>query len=158
MRNHNLGTFQADAWPVVAFDRTTSLDQVIIESRHPAGNGRVHLSPEQALYVQSRLGLVATGCLHHNGLSFSGLLADHGPDPTDHQMRESGARVWAIGHAQDGHDPAVEEVIVESQHQSGDGIVHLSAKQADFIATRLTHIAIEYLHDDVWGGEDARRQ
>jgi hypothetical protein len=158
MFTHKLGTVQADAWPVIAHDRAGLLDHIIIESHHPAGNGRVYLSPEQALYVQSRLGLVTIGCLHHDGQQVSGLLTDHGPDATDHQMRESGARVWAIVHPSEGGWPAVEELIVESLHRNGDGIVHLTAEQADVIATRLNHIAMEYLHDDVWGGEDARRQ
>jgi hypothetical protein len=158
MHRHYLGSIQADAWPVIAHDHRASLEQIIVESRHPAGNGQIHLSPQQALYVQSRLALIAIGCLHHEDQHFAGVVTDHAPNPAEHTMRECGARVWPVGLVTASQPPAVDEVIVESRHPDGDGEIHLSPDQADFVAKQLTHIALQYLHDDVWGGEDARQQ
>jgi hypothetical protein len=52
----------------------------------------------------------------------------------------------------------LDAVLIESVHPDGHGVVRLSPEQAIYIRDRLEQISISQLHENVWGGEDARLQ
>jgi hypothetical protein len=150
----------AEAWPISrpGPGHRPILEKVIIESQHPDGDGVLHLTPDQALYVHSRLSHVNSAFLHKNHAAFEhyGL-----PElPLDHleQMSRSGAKVWPISHETDILPPTLEKVVVENNFKGEHALIHLSPRQAEYIHARLTHINLAFLHVNVWGGEDARGQ
>jgi hypothetical protein len=49
-------------------------------------------------------------------------------------------------------------VVIESEHPDGHGLIHLTPTQARYVHHRLTAIALDYLHEYGWGGEDGRAQ
>jgi hypothetical protein len=158
-----LGKLGAEAWPVAAegsgYQRT--LIKVVVESVHPLGHGRLHLSADQALYVHSRLTQIAAVFLHGDP---TGGLRTADPDPTHRhedpvvRLGREGAEAWPLSHAGADGRPVLEAVLVESVHPDGHGVVRLSPEQALAIRDRLEQITIAFLHENVWGGEDARTQ
>ena len=56
-----LSTCGAEAWPVshAGRDGRRSLETIVVMSEHADGRGAVHLTADQALYVQSRLSQIA---------------------------------------------------------------------------------------------------
>jgi hypothetical protein len=60
--------------------------------------------------------------------------------------------------AEPGQPLVLEEVVVEIRQVGGRAVVHLTPAQARAIEGRLTTIGIDYLHENSWGGEDARTQ
>ncbi|HET8521944.1 MAG TPA: hypothetical protein VFL82_01850 [Thermomicrobiales bacterium] len=150
----------AEAWPISreAPSRFPILEKIVIQSMHPEGPGTVHLSPDQALYVHSRLSLVATAFLHGHNDSVHHLDLPSLPVNHRQEMSRCGAKVWPIGSEREGETPVLEQVVIESQHPDGDGVIHLTPEQARYIHGRLTHITLAFLHENVWGGEDARDQ
>jgi hypothetical protein len=155
---HRLGTHGAEARPISRGTGLPVLDKVVVESEHPDGRGLIHLSPDQALYVHSRLSHVTAAFLHGHPEDVHRLGTDHLPDGPVHELRKCGARVWPIVHEAEGSPPALEQVVVESEHPDGHGTVHLSPEQARYLHGRLTHITLAFLHENAWGGEDARMQ
>ena len=154
------GKKTAEAWPIgrPGPGHRPVLEKVIIESHHPDGNGVLHLTPDQSLYVHSRLSHVTSAFLRPNHQAYE----HYGvPElPVDHmeQMSRSGAKVWPISHESGSLPPTLEKVVVESEHADGHGLIHLSPDQATYIHARLTHITLAFLHENVWGGEDASVQ
>jgi len=150
----------AEAWPIShqGAGHRPVLDHVIIESHHPDGNGVLHLTPDQALYVHSRLSHVTSAFLRSNHEAYQ----HYGvPDlPPDHvtQLSRCGAKVWPISHISDGLPPSLEKVVIESDHPERHGPLYLTPEQADYIHARLTHINLAFLHENQWGGEDSRGQ
>jgi hypothetical protein len=59
----------AEAWPVVSEDIGVSadLEKVVVESDRPLGHASIHLSPEQALYLEERLTRITLDFLHDKG-------------------------------------------------------------------------------------------
>lgn len=154
------GKKTAEAWPIgrPGPGHRPVLEQVIIESHHPDGNGVVRLTPDQSLYVHSRLSHVTSAFLRpgHQTYEHYGV-----PElPSDHleRMSQSGAKVWPISHESETLPPTLEQVVVESEHPAGHGLIHLSPEQAGYIHARLTHINLAFLHENYWGGEDASIQ
>jgi hypothetical protein len=150
----------AEAWPISreGYGHRPILEQVIIKSNHPEGQGIVRLTPDQALYAQSRLSLIAMAFLHgHNG-QVHRLGIDHLPDDHEGKLSKCGAKVWPITHEAEGVPAVLEEVIVESEHSKGHGVIHLTPDQARYIQGRLSQITLAFLHENVWSGEDARVQ
>jgi hypothetical protein len=150
----------AEAWPISSEgrDRFPILEKVVIRSEHPDGRGTINLSPDQALYVHSRLSLIAAAYLHgHNDsihrLSLPSLPANH-----DQDLSRCGTKVWPISCEHEGSPAILEQVVIDCQHPDGSGVIHLSPEQARYIHSRLTHITLAFLHENVWGGEDARNQ
>jgi hypothetical protein len=150
----------AEAWPISreGTDHRPILEKILIASKHLDGRGIVHLTPDQALYAQSRLSAIAVAFLHGHAVSIRGVGIDRLPDDHAQKLSECGAKVWPIVHQRDGAPPVLEQVAVESEHPAGHGLIHLSPEQARYIHERLTHITLAFLHDNVWGGEDARMQ
>jgi len=154
------GKKTAEAWPIgrAGPGHRPVLEKLIIESHHPDGNGVLHLTPDQSLYVQSRLSHVTSAFLRPNHQMYE----HYGVEelPTDHvaQMSRSGAKVWPISHEAEALPPTLEKVVVESELEDGHGLIHLSPDQAIYIHARLTHITLAFLHENVWGGEDASVQ
>jgi hypothetical protein len=150
----------AEAWPISRedFGHRPILDQVIIESKHPAGYGAVRLTPDQALYAQSRLSLIAMAFLHGHSEQVQGLGIAHLPDDHAAMLSKCGAKVWPITHEADGSSSILEQVVIESEHPQGHGVIHLTPDQTRYIHSRLSHITLAFLHDNAWGGEDARIQ
>jgi hypothetical protein len=145
----------AEAWPLsrAGADYRPVLERVVVESEHPAGHGVVHLSPDQALYVQSRLSVVAVAFPdgHAGGV-------DRLPDDHADRLGRAGVRVWPVSREAAGGRPELAEVAVESDHWAGHGVVHLSPAQARHVHARLSQITTAFLHENVWGGEAAAEQ
>ena len=61
MGHDKLSTCGAEAWPVshAGRDGRRSLETIVVMSEHADGRGAVHLTADQALYVQSRLSQIA---------------------------------------------------------------------------------------------------
>jgi hypothetical protein len=64
-----LASCGAEAWPV--FDESagipSDLEKVVVESDRPDARSSIHLSPEQALYVEERLTHITLDFLHDKG-------------------------------------------------------------------------------------------
>ena len=157
---HKLGTHGAEAWPI-AREGTSyrpTLEKVVIESKHPDGRGVVRLSSDQALYAHSRLSHITMAFLHGRVDRVDHLGVDRVPDDHLHMLSRCGAKVWPISHEETDLPPVLEKVVIESDHPDGHGVVQLSPDQALYIHSRLTHITLAFLHENGWGGEDARAQ
>ena len=65
---HTLARCGAEAWQVVSADAALFPDlEKVVESDCPDGRAVVHLSPEQALYVEERLTHITLDFLHDKG-------------------------------------------------------------------------------------------
>ena len=142
---------RTDAWPVIARDQrvhlwTRSLSRVDIRPAtakstfHPSKH-----STSKAVLPSLRSGVFI---IETNPLQGLWRITRRGRPNTRCGTAERGSAGWtchgqpaAIGRGSDHREPPPE----------GDGAIHLSPDQADFVATQLTHIALQYLHDDVWG-------
>ncbi len=162
-RHSKLGTLEAAAWPVAAEGggHQRMLIKVVVESAHPLGHGRLHLSADQALSLHGRLTHIAAVFLH--GARADGpptAPADPALRPDDLEVRlgRSGVEAWPLSRPGADGRPVLDVVLVESVHPDGHGVVRLSPEQALAIRDRLEQILLAYLHENVWGGEDARRQ
>jgi len=64
-----LASCGAEAWPVVdeGVGIPPDLEKVVVESNRPGGRASIHLSPEQALYVEERLTHITLDFLHDKG-------------------------------------------------------------------------------------------
>ena len=160
MRTHKLGTHGAEAWPIsrAGTSHRPILAKVVIESEHPDGHGVIHLAPEQALYVHSRLSHITMAFLHGQDGGVRHLGVDHLPDDHLQRLSTCGAKVWPISHEGTSPPPVLEQVVVESEHPDGHGLLHLTPEQAQYLHSRLSHITMAFLHENVWAGEDARAQ
>jgi hypothetical protein len=134
------------------------LSEVQVRNDHPAGSGRVHLTAEQALYAQSRLSLIAAAFLHGHREPVHGLAVDMLPSDHRSLLGRTHVRVWPICHEIYDDVWVLDEVVLESEHPDGDGMVHLSPEQAGDLHRQLTAITMRCLHENRWGGEDARAQ
>ena len=164
MHRHNkLGTLGAAAWPVAAEGggHQRMLIKVVVESAHPLGHGRLHLSAEQGIFLHSRLTQIAAVYLHGD---LAGGSPTAPPDPAlrpdDLEVRlgRSGVEAWPLCRPGADGRPVLDVVLVESVHPDGHGVVRLSPEQTIAIRDQLEQILLAYLHENVWGGEDARRQ
>ena len=151
---------EAEAWPISrpGPGHRPLLEKVIIESRHPDGDGVLHLTPDQALYVHSRLSHVNSAFLSRSHVAFENYGLPELPLDHLHQMSRSGAKVWPISHESGSLPPTLEKVVIENDSKDGHALIHLSPKQAEYIHARLTHINLAFLHENVWGGEDPSGQ
>jgi len=114
------------------------LEGVQIESTHPAyGHGRVYLTPDQLDYVHA---LCTTVVVVKAG---------------DDDRHPCGAAVRHVMHEQ-----AIEDTVqIEGMHpRYGHGELFLTPDQLAFVRGRLEQIDLTFLHDNAWGGEDARSQ
>ncbi|HEY7033136.1 MAG TPA: hypothetical protein VH482_17485 [Thermomicrobiales bacterium] len=150
----------AEAWPLsrAGADHRPVLERVVVESEHPAGHGVLNLSPDQALYVQSRLSVVAVAFLDGRGGHVEHLAVDRLPADHEDRLGRSGVRVWSIGHEGGVERSELAEVVIESDHWAGHGVVHLSPEQARYVHARLSQIAKAFLHENIWGGEAVAEQ
>jgi hypothetical protein len=158
-----LSTSGAEAWPISHAGRNgrRQLDQIVVMSEHGDGRGAVHLTADQALYVQSRLSQIAVMFLPHhhcNGAHPANQATTHPDIPAIHPLAECGAEAWPVVSEGAELPPDLEKVVVESDRPDGRASVHLSPEQALYVEERLTHITLDFLHDKGWGGEDARSQ
>jgi hypothetical protein len=162
-RHSKLGTIQAAARPVAAegggYHRM--LIKVVVESVHPLGHGRLYLSAEQGIFLHSRLTQIAAVYLHGDIAEGS---PDWAPDASlrsdDLEVRlgQSGVEAWPLCRPGADGRPMLDVVLVESVHPDGHGVVRLSPEQTLAIRDQLEQISLDYLHENIWGGEDARRQ
>jgi hypothetical protein len=74
------------------------------------------------------------------------------------KLYKNGAEAWPIAREAGGRRPVLEKVIVEGEIPAGHGVVHLTPDQARYLRSRLTQITLAFLHENVWGGEDAHAQ
>jgi hypothetical protein len=152
IRGHHAGQGRAEARPVA--HRMTGgrsiLDEVVVACVHPDGRETIHLTPDEALAVQGRLSQLATVYLH--GLTPAELPAADPASPSEAVTAHPVVRKTA------GQPLVLEEVVVEIDRIAGRAIVHLSPEQVRDVEEQLTAIAVAYLHENTWGGEDARTQ
>jgi hypothetical protein len=150
----------AEAWPISheISDHSPILTKVIVASRHPDGSGKVNLTPNQALYAQSRLSMIRVAFLNGHSESVHNLGTEHLPNAHADQLSSVGAKVWPIIDDETSPHPALKDVVIESVHPDGYGLVHLTPEEADHVEHRLREITLAFLHENTWGGEDARRQ
>ena len=130
-------------------------------SDHADGRGAVHLTADQALYVQSWLSQIAVTFLPHhrcNGVHLHRQATTHPDGPAVHTLASCGAEAWPVVGEGVGIPPDLEKVVVESDRPDGRASVHLPPEQALYVEERLTHITLDFLHDKGWGAEDARTQ
>jgi hypothetical protein len=158
-----LSTCGAEAWPVshAGRDGRRSLETIVVMSEHADGRGAVHLTADQALYVQSRLSQIAVTFLPHhrcNGEHPHRQATTHPDGPAVHTLASCGVEAWPVVGEDAGLLPDLEKVVVESDCPDGRASIHLSPEQALYVEERLTHITLDFLHDKGWGGEDARSQ
>jgi hypothetical protein len=158
-----LGKFGAEARPVEMDGQGSQrlLLKVVVESDHPLGHGRLHLSADQMLYVHSRLTQIAAVFLHPAHPDREHVCASGLPDRNEEpvlRLGRYGAEVWPL--TSNGADDGLvlEAVLIESMHPDGHGVVRLTPEQTLYIRDRLEQISISRLHENVWGGEDARIQ
>ena len=146
--------FNAEAWPIArpSTSHRPILEKVIIESHHSDGNGTVTLGPDQSLYVHSRLSNVVSAFLRGHDSSIHNFGVEHLPADHEQSLSACGAKVWPIRHESRGVE-ILEKVVIESNHSDGHGPISLSPEQASYIYSRLTHINLAFLHENVWGGE-----
>ncbi|HEY7036131.1 MAG TPA: hypothetical protein VH482_32660 [Thermomicrobiales bacterium] len=158
-----LGKFGAEAWPIVMAGQGSRrvLLKVIVGCNHPLGHGRLNPSADQALYVHSRLTQVAAELIHP-GHAERQSIAESDParrhDEPAARLGRYGAEVWALTSRWERSRPELEVVLIESVHPDGHGVVRLTPEQTLYVRDRLEQISIAHLHENVWGGEDARRQ
>jgi hypothetical protein len=152
--------YGAEAWPISRERSGYSpmLTKVIVASRHPDGRGEVHLTPNQALYAQSRLSMIKVAFLNGHQAVVYNLGTEHLPAAHADMMNDLGAKVWPIIDDETSAKPVLKDVVLESRHPDGYGLVHLTPDDAAHVEERLTQITLAFLHENVWGGEDARRQ
>jgi hypothetical protein len=153
----------AEAWPISHEGPRGRpvLEKVVVACEHADGNGSVHLTADQALYVHSRLSQIAGAFLPHHywsGRHPHDQATTHPDGPAVHELAMCGAEAWPIASEGMEKPPDLEKVVVESNHPGGRGPIHLSPGQTLYIQDRLTHITLAFLHDKGWGGEDARSQ
>ena len=158
-----LSTCGAEAWPISHEGREgrQNLETIVVMSEHADGRGAVHLTADQALYVQSRLSQIAVTFLPHhrcNGVHPYRQATTHPDGPAIHTLASCGAEAWPVFVEAAGISLDLEKVVVESDCPDGRASIHLSPEQALYVEERLTHITLDFLHDKSWGGEDAHAQ
>jgi hypothetical protein len=148
-RNH-LDAYQIDARPVDRYGPHGErvLDEVIVESIHPNGHGSVHLTPDQALVLLSRLTQLDAEFLH--GTPQADLILTETRSGSEENL------AWPVIRANATGPVELEEVIVAGGDRRAR--VHLSPEQVRDLERRLVSLALIYLHENYWGGEDARAQ
>src|SRR5215207_9253518 len=109
----------AEAWPVSHEGREgrRSLETIVVMSEHADGRGAVHLTADQALYVQSRLSQIAVTFLPHhrcNGMHPHGQATMHPDASVVHTLPMCGAEAWPIASESAEISPDLEKVVVES--------------------------------------------
>jgi len=149
----------AEAWPIAqpSNSHRPVLVNVIIESHHPDGNGTVTLGPDQSLYVHSRLSNVVSAFLRGHDSSVHNFGVEQLPVNHEHAMSSCGAKVWPIRHESSGVE-TLDKVVIESDCPDGHGPIYLTTAQAVYIYSRLPHINLAFLHENVWGGESLGSQ
>lgn len=153
---------RAEATPITLEEpgRPRGLVKVVVESDHPSGHGRVNLTVDQALYIHSRLTQIAAQYVHPDR---SGTMREVPPEQANRsddpfvRLGKYGAEAWPLGDGGTG-DRQMDLVLIESIHPDGHGVVRLSPAQSIEVRDQLERISLDYLHENVWGGEDARVQ
>jgi hypothetical protein len=131
--------------------RRPVLAEVVVASDHPDGNGRLALSPDELLYLHGRLDTITHG---------HGLAEVPRPEVVQgaylRRLRERGVSVRPVATPAEGGLPALEKVVVFTSGP-GEAIARLTLTpgQAQALLARCTQIALEFLHDNAWGGESA---
>jgi hypothetical protein len=137
------------------------LEQVVVMTDHADGRGVIHLTADQALYLQSRLSQIAVAYLPHHqcdGRHPHNCPTTHPGGSVTRSLPRCGAEAWPVITEDAALPVDLEKVLVVSEHPDGRGALHLSPDQVLCLEEWLTQVAIQYLHDKGWGGEDARDQ
>lgn len=132
-------TTTAEARPITAHRHDqVELIAVQVKSDHPFHrNGIVYLSPDQLDSVHAELTTLTPGRYGRFDVG-------------------SGAEVRQVRHD---HSPDGEDLIcIRSEHPFGSGESCMTEREMRYIRSRLGQISIAFLHENVWGGEDATAQ
>jgi hypothetical protein len=151
----------AEAWPIGRESRsgnTPVLMKVVVANKHSNERSEVHLTPDQALYAHSRLSIIKSAYLNGHFQQVQTLGIDHLPADHAAHLSTCGAKVWSIVDDKAAPSERLQFVVLESQHPDGYGMIKLSPDDALHVEERLTQITLAFLHDNFWGGEDARSQ
>lgn len=110
---------------------------VQVKSDAPHRQGIVYLSPDQLDCVHAELTTLTPGKYGRFDVGSGAEVA---------QMRHNGS-------------PDEEDMVcIRTQHPYGNGECCMTEREARYIRSRLGQIAIAFLHENVWGGEDALAQ
>ena len=103
-------------------DGRRSLETIVVMSEHADGRGAVHLTADQALYVQSRLSQIAVTFLltivqrvhpHRQATT-------HPDGPAVHTLASCGAEAWPVVGEGAVIPPDLEKVVVEATARTGE--------------------------------------
>jgi len=129
----------AEARPITAHRHDqVELVAVQVTSNHPSHHhGVVYLSADQVGSVHAGLSTLIPGQYGRFDVG-------------------SGAEVRQLRHdaSPDGEDV----VCIRSEHPFGSGECCLTGRETRYIRSRLGQIGIAFLHENIWGGEDALAQ
>jgi hypothetical protein len=132
-------TTQAAARPITAHRHDqVELVAVQVTSDHPLHrHGIVYLSPDQLDCVHAELSTLTPGKYGRFDVG-------------------SGAEVQQVRH--NGRAESEDLTCIRSAHPFGNGECWLTMREARSIRARLGQIDVAFLHENVWGGEDATAQ
>lgn len=127
----------AEARPITAHRHDqVELIAVQVKSDHPLRrNGIVYLNPDQLDSVHAELTTLAPGRYGRFDVG-------------------SGAEVRQVRH----NDSVEDAICIRTDHPFGSGECCMTEREARYLRGRLGQIAIAFLHENVWGGEDALAQ
>jgi hypothetical protein len=136
--------FQPKATPVTRSGAGwTRLEAVEIASNHPTyGNGKVRLDPVQTEHIHARLSQIDFAFSHH--IQTGQLVTSLSP---------CGAEALPVSRIE-GDTVTLDALVI----QKDQARVYLTPAEITAVRKDLERIVIDYLHDNGWGGEDARRQ
>jgi hypothetical protein len=119
------------------------LEAVEIFSRHaPSGSGSVRLDPIQAEHIHARLSQIDFAFRHD--IQTGELVTSLSP---------CGAEALPVSRIE-GDTVTMDGLVIKTAQAR----LFLSPDEVTTVKNELERIVIDYLHDSVWGGEDARRQ
>lgn len=121
----------------------TALEAVRIQTHHPdLGNGAIYLDPIQTEYIHARLSQIEFAFLHN---------IDGGTLVTT--LNSCGAEALPVSRIE-GDIVSLQGIVL----RRGDERAYLVPEQIGEVRQQLEQIILEFLHDNGWGGEDARSQ
>jgi hypothetical protein len=122
-----------------------------------ASDQRLRLAVDQTLVVQARLRQIKLAfhpdsVVDDAGHVHNGFVAPS-HDPV-YRGEEYDVKVWPVTQQVADQLPTLVDVLVRTD----DGQFRIHSDEVVYIDSRLTHVLIAFLHQNRWGGEDARIQ
>jgi hypothetical protein len=129
----------------------------VVLYRDNAADQRLRLDVDQTLVVQARLRQIKLAfhpdsVIDEDGHVHNGFVAPS-HDPV-YRGEEYEVKVWPVTQQVADQLPTLVDVLVRTD----DGQFRIHSEEVVYIDSRLTHVLIAFLHQNRWGGEDARVQ